>query len=290
MIVRAHAKINLSLQVGAVRADGFHELQSLFQTVSLADELAAEESDELTLEVKGSAPADNDNLVLRAASALARESGHPPRARLRLVKRIPMGAGLAGGSSDAAATLLALDRLWGVAAAIEDLHRLALELGSDVPFFLLGGTALGLGRGERLFALAEPPPRHVVLALPDLHVATTEAFRSLDQRPRVAALPTDGWPHARLWRWEEGAYSGLTNDFEEPVFERHPRLRELKQVLRQAGSEHALMTGSGAAVFGLFRDDARAREAASEVRALGVEVALAETVDRVTVQRERWTV
>jgi 4-diphosphocytidyl-2-C-methyl-D-erythritol kinase len=250
--VRAHAKINWSLRITGKRADGFHDLETVFQTISLHDTLIFRESDQLTLTCDDpSIPMDETNLVLRAARALGKT------AAIELRKRIPAGGGLGGGSSDAAATLRALgsDR--------EDLPQVALSLGSDVPFFLFGGTAYATGRGEVLTPL---PPIHasLLLVLPEERVLTRDAFARITRyspllgiEAYVGAAALSGTATA-----EGSGRHIFTNDFEEPVFALLPQLRGYKQRLYDAGAMWAGMSGSGSTIVGAFADDA-ARDAAA---------------------------
>ncbi len=181
LVAEAFAKVNRSLVVLGKRSDGFHELDTVFQAVGLTDRLTFEESDLLTLDVDDpSIPSGAENLVLRAARALAEAAGVRPRAHIMLEKRIPSGGGLGGGSSDAAVTLFGLSALWELDLPLELLSRVGGELGSDVPFFLHGGTARGLGRGERITPLEDLPPEAVVLVMPPFPVSTPEVFRRLE--------------------------------------------------------------------------------------------------------------
>jgi 4-diphosphocytidyl-2-C-methyl-D-erythritol kinase len=246
--VLAHAKLNLSLRVLYKRPDNFHELRTVFQTISLADELKISytRAAQTTIEI-----ADNkipDNLVERAARRCLDEMGLTARVHFELKKRIPMGAGLGGGSSDAAAVLLALPALAGKVIPMERLVAIGASLGSDVPFFLYGGTALGLGKGDELYPLPDSKPRYGVLIAPDVHVSTPEAYRDLsaslgDPAPKLAAFQNGCW---RTQGFEP------VNDFEIPVFYRHPGLAAIKKSLIQKGAEVALMTGSGSAIFAFF--------------------------------------
>jgi 4-diphosphocytidyl-2-C-methyl-D-erythritol kinase len=252
--VLAHAKINWTLRVTGKRGDGFHDLETIFQTISLSDTLRFTESDRLTLTCDDpTLPVDETNLVLRAARA----AGSPPVA-IHLAKVIPHGGGLGGGSSDAAATLLTLG---GSADA-------ALALGSDVPFFLVGGTAYATGRGEVLTPLADRDGIPLLLLFPDQRVNTGEAFAML--RKFSPALGLGRLREFDPFRDRES----LINDFEEPVFARLPLLRALKDRLYAAGAGWAGMTGSGSTIVGAFRD-AGARDAArgafDDVRAVAAE-------------------
>ncbi len=250
--VRALAKINLDLRVLGKRPDGFHELRTIFQTVSLADTLEIGFTPSRTTSVKLLDDAGiPDNLVTRAAGAILSALGATGRVEMRLIKRIPMGAGLGGGSSDAAAVLLALPALAGRRIAPERLACLAEELGSDVPFFLLGGRAVGIGRGTELFPLPDLPPTEAVLAAPGIHSGTREAYAALSSR-LTSESQQNKMVSFQLHTWDSSVSGRAANDFEEVVFERHRRLAEIKKALLRSGARTAMMTGSGSAVFGLF--------------------------------------
>jgi 4-diphosphocytidyl-2-C-methyl-D-erythritol kinase len=253
--MKSHAKINWSLRITGKRADGFHDLETIFQTISLHDELTFTESDSLSLTCDDpTIPTDHTNLVMRAGRLV----GAPPVA-IDLRKRIPAGGGLGGGSSNAATTLLALggDRA--------DLAELALSLGSDVPFFLIGGTAYATGRGEVLTLMPSMAGVPLLLLLPEERVLTKDAFARITRYSPALGI---------------GAYSrgfaSFTNDFEEPVFAMLPRLRELKARLYEARATWASMTGSGSTIVGAFGDVASRDEAAA--RFADVRVERAETI------------
>ena len=240
MEVRAHAKINWALRVTGKRADGYHDIETVFQTISLHDTLMFSASDRLTLTCDDpTIPIDDTNLVMRAAR------GH--NVAIALHKRIPAGGGLGGGSSDAAATLAALG-----------LRERALDLGSDVPFFLSGGTAYATGRGEIITPLPHITDVPLLLLIAEERVSTASAYAMLHrfspplgiERYR-AMIDDDLLAHA----------SELVNDFEEPVFEALPRLRRLKSRLIEAGAAWAAMSGSGSTIVGAFRE-AATRDAA----------------------------
>jgi 4-diphosphocytidyl-2-C-methyl-D-erythritol kinase len=240
--VASYAKINWSLRITGRRADGYHDLETIFQTISLHDLLTFREAARLSLTCDDpTIPWDDTNLVMRAARAL----GSPPVA-IELRKRIPAGGGLGGGSSNAAATLVALSNMFEIE---RPLHDIALSLGSDVPFFLVGGTAYAIGRGEVLTPLPSRGGIALLLLLPEERVMTAEAFRML-----------------RRFSAPAGVGGEMVNDFEEPVFESLPRLRELKERLYAAGAAWAGMSGSGSTIVGAFRSAATRDAAASAFR------------------------
>lgn len=253
------AKVNLSLKVLGRRADGYHELRTVFQTVGLHDRVEFEFTPArrgLAIELDD-ALAIPDNLALRAARLFCEGAGVRGELRMKLRKRIPMGAGLGGGSSNAAAVLLALGPLTGRRVPLAGLHAMAESLGSDVPFFLYGGTALGLGRGEELYPLPEAPRFRVLILAPPVHVSTAEAYRALG-RPALTS-PVDSRKlnvfQSFVWRMED--LSGTENDFEAAVFGLHPELARWKRKLERFGAHAARLSGSGAALFGVFPDRAK---------------------------------
>jgi 4-diphosphocytidyl-2-C-methyl-D-erythritol kinase len=302
LTLRASAKLNLDLRVVGRRPDGYHEVRTLLQTLDLHDTLTVETArGAFVLDGDPAAmPLDRTNLVWRAAEALwhaAGRRGAPRDARVRVVKRIPSQAGLGGGSSDAAAALVGLDRLWRLSTPAADFVAIAASLGADVPFFLLGGTALGLGRGELLYPLIDLHRRHVVLVLPGFGVATADAYRWLaDDRvashPAAGTLhPAPGTRHPALRTevpcpWPLDLSSGV-NDLEAAVERRHPAVRALRRRLASAGAELARMSGSGSAVYGLFPSIRDARRAAAALAAEGHEVRLTRTRGRNLVERRR---
>jgi 4-diphosphocytidyl-2-C-methyl-D-erythritol kinase len=259
--IRAFAKINLSLRfTGVERPDGFHDLRTILQSIDLSDRVVCESRRgpfTIRCDMAG-VPTDSTNLVWKAARVLwekARLTGEPRNTMVSLQKRIPMQAGLGGGSSDAAAALQGLRRLWKLRVPDEELYRIAAELGSDVPFFLVGGTALGLGRGEEVYPLANLPAYWVVIAMPPFGVETRDAYKWLDEGRWIADvsyLPA-------TWL---GRTTPLGNDLEGPVIARHPMIGALKARLREQGALMAAMSGSGSAVFGVFKSGVIAKRAA----------------------------
>ncbi|HXN95354.1 MAG TPA: 4-(cytidine 5'-diphospho)-2-C-methyl-D-erythritol kinase [Candidatus Acidoferrales bacterium] len=268
--ISAFAKINLRLDVLGKRADGFHELRTIFQTVSLHDELRlrASRSNGIALTIEGNQPLSAEpvekNLVYRAVAALRRELRVRGGAELQLKKTIPAGRGLGGGSSDAAAALLGYLRLTRKKLAAARLMEIAASLGADVPFFLWGGRALGVNKGDEIYPLPDIAKLHVLVVSPkEIHVPTPDAYRWLKAK---ALRLTKSAANPKLWEfcalcWSAQG-SGLSNDFEGPVFRRHPRLGRIKRELLQRGATEASLAGSGSAVFGIFPSPAMARRAA----------------------------
>jgi 4-diphosphocytidyl-2-C-methyl-D-erythritol kinase len=252
--LRALAKLNLDLRVLGKRPDGYHELRTIFQTISLADtiEMAFTPGRKTAVEL-ADALAIPDNLVSRAAHLVLDAVDVSGRVEMRLQKRIPMGAGLGGGSSDAAAVLLALPVLAGPRLDLAKLSALAEQLGSDVGFFLRGGTAVGIGRGGELFPLPDGPPQRAIVVAPDVHVSTAQAYRDLSPRLTSESLQNKiiGFQSPV---WGRSVETPSQNDFEEVVFAQHPSLAAIKKRLLRAGATAALMTGSGSAIFGLYPD------------------------------------
>jgi len=250
--LKAFAKVNLGLRVLYKRPDGYHELRTIFQTISLADTLGVtfESAKQTRIQIEG-APHIPDNLVEKAARLLLDEMAITADVRFELGKKIPSGAGLGGGSSDAAAVLLSLPVLGGRHVPPQRLFEIAAQLGSDVPFFLHGGTALGLGRGEELYPLPDQPQRRVLLVAPRVHSSTAEAYRDLSARLTSNLLQN------KLFTFQQNTWERpgqvIDNDFEEVVFARHPELQLVRDRLRAAGAEVAAMTGSGSSIFGIFR-------------------------------------
>lgn len=279
--VRAHAKINLALHIRGTRPDGYHDLQTVFQSLALHDTLTCTvrkgpfiircDDEEI--------PVDGRNLVWRAAESLWRalgRDGQPRGAAVAIAKQIPVQAGLGGGSADAAAALVALSWLWAGRRHV-DLGPVAASIGADVPFFLIGGTALGLERGDDLFPLPDLMPHWVVLAWPGFGVATADAYRWCDHDagPSTTAAGSRqtiaGWPGRTLL---------VHNDLQDCVERRHPDIGRIRRSLSDHGACAAAMTGSGSAVFGLFGSAFRARRAAVAVAGAGSIAIVTRTIDR----------
>ena len=257
--VPAFAKINLSLKVLRKRSDNFHELRTVFQTVGLCDWLEIEYQNSRHTQVTvDSEPVIPDNLVARAAERFLDSTKTTAKIRFRLEKRIPMGGGLGGGSSDAAAVLLTLPVLAG--KRFPGMHLTASELGSDIPFFLRGGTAIGLSRGEELYPLADFPPSPVLIVTPPVHVSTAEAYRALG---RGLTSPDESHKLSifQSFVWRESSVSAAENDFEGVVFRQHPELRHWLRKLEASGARLARMSGSGSSLFGIYPSAEDLREA-----------------------------
>jgi 4-diphosphocytidyl-2-C-methyl-D-erythritol kinase len=269
LTLRPSAKINLTLEVGPRNDDGFHDVRTILQSIALSDTLtftAARGAFSLRTRARG-VPNDRSNLIWRAAELLWRASGRPggPRdARVTLDKTIPIAAGLGGGSADAAAALVGLNRIWALDMPRHALIRLAAELGSDVPFFLVGGAAIGTGRGADLLPLQDVARLGVVVIKPAFGVSTTDAYRWIDEDRASGVAASARAPSEVPVGWPSGPVA-LVNDLEGPVCRRHPGVSEAVEACLRAGAVGAAMTGSGSAVFGLFS----ARAAPRAARRLG---------------------
>jgi 4-diphosphocytidyl-2-C-methyl-D-erythritol kinase len=261
--IPAFAKINLCLHVLGKRPDGYHELRTIFQTISLADSLELTRVSEAGIKLETNdpeLPTGSENLVYRAIDAMAGETGFRGGIRASLEKRIPVARGLGGGSSDAAAAIIGMLRLTKAKVPLARLIEMAARLGADVPFFLFGGRALAVNRGDEIYPLNDVPKRTVVVVSPKgIGVSTKEAYQWVSAELTNRAKAPNIWGFCALcWSRQEG----LSNDFEGPVFSRHPRLGEIRADLLKRGAADAALAGSGSAVFGVFRNPARARRAA----------------------------
>ena len=268
--IPAFAKINLRLDILGKRDDGFHELRTIFQTISLHDELRlrASRSPGISLTIQGNQPLSAEppqkNLVYRAVEALRHELKIASGVEIALQKTIPAGRGLGGGSSDAAAALLGYLRLTKKKLAAARLLEIASSLGADVPFFLLGGRALGVNKGDEIYPLPDIPKSQILVVSPkDIYVPTPDAYGWLEAKPFAL---TNSAGTSKLFQFCALSWSaqgsGLSNDFEGPVFQRHPRLDQIRRELLQRGAAEASLAGSGSAVFGVFPSPAMARRAA----------------------------
>ena len=277
--VRAPGKINLALRVGAPRPDGYHPLATVFQAVSLYEDVVATRADGISLEIHGRGedlPVDATNLAVRAAALLCETSGTRAGAHLSLTKQVPVAGGMAGGSADAAATLLACDQLWGTGLSRDELAELASELGADVPFALTGMSAMGTGRGDLITPVMSRGTYHWVLAVQDEGLSTPEVFREHD---RLQPLDLDDAPAPRL---DDAVLAALLsgdpiqlsrqlgNDLQEAALELRPELGDVLAAADRAGALAALVSGSGPTVAALALDHAHAVSVAGVMRAAEV--------------------
>jgi 4-diphosphocytidyl-2-C-methyl-D-erythritol kinase len=287
VLVRAYAKVNLDLRVLGTRPDGFHEIRTVFQSVALYDTLLCVGRPGrfvLTCRTPG-VPVDPSNLVWRAAQALWAALGRPKAPRdvaITIKKQIPIQSGLGGGSADAAAALHALAKLWG-GTPLGLLRDVAVGLGADVPYFLAGGTALGLGRGEEIYPLVDLPRHWIVIVRPPYGISTAEAYAWYDE-DRAAGLREPRELQMLPVPWPTRA-AQMINDLEPPVVRRHPDIATWKSLLREAGASAAAMSGSGSSVFGLFRSQSAAARAVTIVARGGGRALLTRTLSRAEYER-----
>jgi 4-diphosphocytidyl-2-C-methyl-D-erythritol kinase len=269
-MVRTPAKVNLALEVLGKRADGYHEISTVLQAIDLFDRLIMEDAEDLSLVTTDPAlPVDDANLVIRAARALGAAAGVRRGARIALDKRIPVAAGLGGGSSDAAATLVALNRLWGLRWSVGRLTELAVGLGMDVPFFLGRGRALGTGRGERLEPLPADGGYALVLANPNFPLSTRESYARVPAGWQAEAKGTRAVMAALRIRSAAELGTALTNHLEDVVAPAVPAIGQMKAALLAAGALGAAMSGSGPTVFGVARSLDHARQIRRRVNRAG---------------------
>lgn len=280
--VPAYAKINLTLAVLGKRADGYHDLASIMQTVSLHDTLQITPTHDgaITCAVDAAELQSPDNLVLRAARLLREEIGDPSLgAQMRLRKEIPMQGGLGGGSSDAAAALMALNRLWGTGRSDDHLQQLGAQLGSDVPYFIAGGSARIAGRGEVVTPLPDAEPLWLVLAKPPMSISTAAVFGRVTSHDYGAAEDTDAVEQA-IAHGHPLPFDRLTNTLEPIVFARHPAVAATRDALVAAGAPLVCMSGSGPTLYIPYRSHGDAAAFFSIARERGLVVWLCQTVSR----------
>jgi 4-diphosphocytidyl-2-C-methyl-D-erythritol kinase len=281
--VRAFAKINLLLHVGRVNADGYHAIETVFQSLALHDTVVCTPTHAAFVLAcdDPAVPLDARNVVWQAARALWQElgrSGDPEGCAVTIGKRIPMLAGLGGGSADGAAALVALHAVWKGRLTPSGLASVAARVGADVPYFLVGGTAMGLGRGDEVYPLEDLAQWWVVLACPAFGVSTADAYRWIDEDRAAGRLLADG-PSAHLTVWG-GRTLKIRNDLQAPVATRHGEIGHLVTLLHREGAAAAAMSGSGSTVFGLFTDESRARRAAHAAAGAGTHVTVTRTASR----------
>jgi 4-diphosphocytidyl-2-C-methyl-D-erythritol kinase len=319
--VRSFAKINIGLCIGAPRPDGFHELRTLYQTIGLHDPITVAVSKgagiELHCDTPG-VPLDESNTCWRIVERAMALLATPGRVRIEIEKHLPVQGGLGGASSNAVAALLALERELKGELSWPDKFRLAAEVGSDLPLFLIGGTVLGVGRGEEVYPLPELPPMACVLATPGIAVSTPQAFAHWDraqEQGKLTDCPSSdkinlfcsailsgvngllSRPHELAGRHSSGVpasegrgraetqlldlvRTGIANDFEQVVFPQHPELAKVKSILQDEGALYASLSGSGSAVYGLFASHETAQKAAARLGAQGTRAHVTRTVSR----------
>ncbi len=259
MTVKSFAKINLGLEIVGKRADGYHDIRTLFQTISLADALHLETAPGGVIQLAGddpSVPWDETNLVHRAARLLREKTGADQGARILVNKSVPAGRGLGGGSSNAAAALLGLNQMWGLGLDASELAGLARRLGADVPFFLHGGLCLGEDIGDRLTRLPDLAPLPCLLVFPPFPISTASIYAG------VGLSLTSGRKVSKIMRFlESGDFGLLENDLEHVILRAYPELESWKKFFRERGAMLSQVSGSGSAVYGLFADAESAMEA-----------------------------
>ena len=287
------AKINWSLQILGKRPDGYHEVRTTLQTISLHDDLLFELSADGAISLScddPQIPNGTENLIVRAAQALKDRYQVRDGARIHLHKSIPTRAGLGGASSNAAVSLLALNRLWKLEASVEELAKIAGRLGADVPFFLLGGCALGTGTGAAVATLPDGETQHLIVIHPRASVSTADAYKALNSPALTSNNPIpilSSSPEAanssesKLWSLRE-----LKNDFESVIFDMEPEIERAKSSLLEAGAQGALLAGSGSSVFGIFADREAQQRALNEIQVeAGWRVFACATVSRIEYAR-----
>ena len=280
--LRSYAKVNLGLHILGKREDGFHEIRTLFQTIGLHDtlEIRLTRGQGVSVQCNRDELNRGDNLVVRALEAVCSHAGLKRGLEARLEKRIPLGSGLGGGSSNAAAAVMGLDRLLGLGMSRRDWFEIGGALGSDVPFFFVGGRAIGVGRGSEVYPLEDAAPCHVLIVIPPRPMPTADAYRraSLRLTTQVNKSKIPLFCPAYLDTLESG--DGLENHFETVVFRDQPDLKRLKQRLLQWGARKAGLTGSGSALVGLFDEKGALTQAHAALLAGNVGLLATRTLTR----------
>ena len=292
---KAYAKINIGLDVLRRRSDGYHEVRMIMQTVDLCDDLLFEKTQQPGIVLKTNndeLPVNGDNLICKAAALLFRERGIKEGVKITLTKRIPIAAGMAGGSSDAAATMRGLNELFDMGYSTRELQALGVTLGADIPYCLVGGTMLSEGIGEILTPLPAPPACHLVVAKPDINVSTGFVYGNLHADTLTEHPDIEGMIEALKTGSLQGITDRLGNVLETVTVKEYPMIEELKELLRSKGAENALMSGSGPTVFGIFVNREAAEKAASAIKEQGLAgqiyvTGFCNTEDRSCGQRER---
>lgn len=265
---RAYAKINIGLDVLRRRPDGYHEVKMIMQTVDIYDDLFLEKTSEPGIRLQTDneeLPTNRDNLIYRAAALLMEDKKMTEGVKITLTKRIPIAAGMAGGSSDAAAAMRGLNVLFDMGYSVEDLQRLGVKLGADIPYCIVGGTMLSEGIGEILTPLPAPPNVNLVVAKPDINVSTAFVYGNLHVERLQEHPDIDGMVQALSRGDLQGICDRMGNVLETVTVREYPVIEEIKQVMRKKGALNALMSGSGPTVFGFFADSKLAETAAQAI-------------------------
>src|SRR5262245_59502347 len=309
--VRSFAKINIGLKIGPLREDGFHELRTIYQTLALSDVVRVDVGKGLGIDIacrSKRVPADESNTCWRVAERVLKSLKVRGKVRITIEKNLPVQGGLGAASSNAVATILALERELKRQLAAEERLRIATEVGSDVPLFMIGGTVLGTGRGEQVFAMEDLPIWHCVVATPEIGVSTPAAFAEWDKHEpekltgrngsdrmdvfsrsvyewlsgsnfSPTGVPDSGWDRAEALLLDL-VRTGIENDFERVVFPKYPALREVKRALERSGANYVSLSGSGSTVYGLFADKVSAAKAAKLLTDNGVKARATATLPR----------
>jgi 4-diphosphocytidyl-2-C-methyl-D-erythritol kinase len=321
--VRSFAKINIGLKIGPLGEDGFHELRTIYQTVALSDQVRVDVGKGVGIDIvckDQRVPADESNTCWRVADRILRSLKVRGKVRIAIEKNLPVQGGLGAASSNAVATMLALEKELKKQLAPEERLRIASEVGSDLPLFLVGGTVLGTGRGEQVYPLEDLPSIHCVIATPVVGVSTPAAFADWDKK--WATKLTDPKLTGRngsdrmntfsrtVYEWLSGSYSltgvpskgwdraeallldlvrtGIENDFESVVFPKYPAIREVKRALERSGAKYVSLSGSGSAVYGLFSDQESAAEAVKKLEREDIHAQATVTLPREPYWKELW--
>ena len=307
VLVRSFAKINIGLRIGPLREDRFHELRTIYQTLDFHDLIRVDAGRGSGIEIlckNPLVPTDENNTCWRAAERVLRALNTRAKVRITIDKRLPLQGGLGGASSNAVATMLALEKALKQELKAAERLRIAAEVGSDLPLFLMGGTVLGSGRGEQVHALQDLPELHCVVATPAIGVSTPQAFAEWDRKltgqeasDRIKTFSQS------IYEWLSGSRfsptgvpakgrgqaeallldlvrAGIENDFESVVFPKHPSLREVKRVLERSGAEYVSLSGSGSTIYGLFAKGSKAVSAARGMSRTGVQAQAWKTLPR----------
>jgi len=266
----SYAKVNLTLEVFGKRADGYHDIDSVVQVIDLSDSLCISKAEPGVIDVEADVlqvPSGPENSVYRACEVFFQATGIRGGVKCRIGKRIPMQAGLGGGSGNAAAALIALNRLYDTRLTDSELVRLGASIGSDVPLFIVGGTARMRGRGEIVEPLPDAPQLHFVIVKPEVNVSTAWAYAELDKQPeRRSTRASDEAERAIRRRDRNALIRSLWNDFDPVVATAIPEVQDAQRALEKIGAEKAMLCGSGSAVFGVFESEKSAELAAAQLQ------------------------